>query len=96
MIYWVMYDITENKVRNKVVKMLKNKGLMRVQKSIFIGEMNKNQKDELKIFLEMETSDVTDSVFIFPTSRDYLYDTDLIGNGFDKELVANETISKFI
>ena len=91
-----MYDITENKVRNKVVKMLKNKGLMRVQKSIFIGEMNKNQKDELKIFLEMETSDVTDSVFIFPTSRDYLYDTDLIGNGFDKELVANETISKFI
>ena len=45
MIYWVMYDISVTKTRNKAVKACKNKGLYRVQKSIFLGELNKNQKD---------------------------------------------------
>lgn len=35
MLYWVMYDISETKTRNKAVKICKNKGLYRVQKSIF-------------------------------------------------------------
>ena len=47
MLYWVMYDISETKIRNKAVKICKNKGLYRVQKSIFLGSLNKNQKDEL-------------------------------------------------
>ena len=96
MLYWVMYDITENKIRNRAVKACKNKGLYRVQKSIFLGQLNKNQKDELKIIMEKLVDEKTDSIYIFPTSTDYLYDTDMIGNGFDKELVNNEIISKFI
>lgn len=96
MLYWVMYDITENKIRNRAVKACKNKGLYRVQKSIFLGQLNKNQKDELKIIMEKLVDEKTDSIYIFPTSTDYIYDTDMIGNGFDKELVSNEIISKFI
>ena len=46
MLYWVMYDISDTKVRNKAVKACKNKGLYRVQKSIFLGTLNKNAKDE--------------------------------------------------
>lgn len=96
MIYWVMYDISDNGIRNKVVKVCKNKGLYRVQKSIFLGQMNKNDKDEFKIMIEKLVNNNTDSVYIFPSERDYLYDTDFIGNGFDKELVSNEIVSKFI
>jgi CRISPR-associated protein Cas2 len=91
-----MYDISENKTRNKAAKYCKNKGLYRVQKSIFLGELNKNQKDELKIMLEMIVDEDTDSIYIFPSSRDYLYDTEFIGKGFEKELVSNEVVSKFI
>lgn len=96
MLYWVMYDISEAKNRNKAVKACKNKGLYRVQKSIFLGVLNKNQKDELKIIMERIVDKSTDSIYIFPSTTDFLYDTDLIGNGFDKELVSNNVVSKFI
>lgn len=96
MLYWVMYDISVTKTRNKAVKECKNKGLYRVQKSIFLGELNKNQKDELKIIMERLANHETDSIYIFPSTHELLYDTDLIGNGFDKELVSNEIVSKFI
>ncbi|WP_244834960.1 CRISPR-associated endonuclease Cas2 [Clostridium sp. BJN0001] len=96
MLYWVMYDISDNKIRNKAVKECKNKGLYRVQKSIFLGELNKNQKDELKIKMEMLIDIDTDSIYIFPTSKDNIYDTDILGNGFDRELVANDVVSKFL
>lgn len=96
MLYWVMYDISNTKIRNKVVKICKDKGLYRVQKSIFLGELNKNQKDEIKVYMEMLIEEETDSIYIFPTSVDYIYDTDIIGNGFDRKLVSNEIISKFI
>lgn len=96
MLYWVMYDISDNKIRNRAVKECKNKGLYRVQKSIFLGELNKNQKDELKIKMEMMIDIETDSIYIFPTSKDSIYDTDIIGNGFDRELVSNDIVSKFL
>ena len=96
MLYWVMYDISETKIRNKAVKICKNKGLYRVQKSIFLGSLNKNQKDELKIMMERIVDKDTDSIYIFPSTTELLYDTKLIGNGFDKELVSNNVISKFI
>lgn len=96
MLYWVMYDITETKIRNKVIKVLKDKGLYRVQKSIFLGKLNKNQKDELKIIVEQCYNEGTDSIYIFPTTTEYLYETDIIGSGFDRELVSNATVSKFL
>lgn len=96
MLYWVMYDISETKIRNRAVKACKNKGLYRVQKSIFLGQLNKNEKDELKIMLEGLVDEATDSIYIFPTSSEYIYDTDIIGNGFDRKLVSNEIVSKFI
>ena len=37
-----------------------------------------------------------DSIYIFPSTKEFLYDTDLIGNGFDKELVSNGIVSNFI
>ena len=33
MLYWVMYDISDNKQRNRAVKACKNKGLYRVQRA---------------------------------------------------------------
>ncbi len=96
MLAWVVYDISENKIRNRAVKACKDKGLYRVQKSVFLGTLNKNQRDELKIIMEDLIDKRTDSVYIFPSERKYLDYTELIGQGFDKELIADVVNSKFI
>lgn len=96
MLAWVVYDISETKIRNRAVKACKNKGLYRVQKSVFLGTLNKNQRDELKIIMEDLIDKKTDSVYIFPSEKKYLDCTELIGQGFDKELIADVVESKFI
>lgn len=76
MLYWVMYDISNNRDRNRAVKACKNKGLYRVQKSIFLGELNKNQKDELKIMMEQIVNENSDSKRILKSIE--IYEEDII------------------
>lgn len=45
----VMYDIEENKIRNRVIDILKDYGLERIQYSVFGGELNKNMREEMVI-----------------------------------------------
>ena len=80
MLVWVMYDIADDKIRRKAIKICKNVGLYRVQKSIFLGDI-----EDLK----------NDSVYVFTMSKKELNKAGLIGQAFDKELVTDEIISKF-
>ncbi len=95
MLIWVIYDIASNKVRSKVAKHCKNAGLYRVQKSVFLGELEDNTLDELKLRIEDMVDLDNDSVYVFPMSRAELKKAGLIGQAFDKELVTDEIISKF-
>jgi len=47
MLYWLIYDISENKIRGKIASKCKNYGLFRVQKSSFIGNLSKNKAEML-------------------------------------------------
>lgn len=96
MLTWVIYDITDDKTRSKVSKTCKNKGLYRVQKSAFLGALNKNQIDELKMICEDVINPDSDSVYIFPMCEDDFKKVKLLGNGFDKELVNDKLKSMFI
>lgn len=40
MLFFIMYDISDNKVRNLVVKYLIKKGCVRIQKSIFLANLS--------------------------------------------------------
>ena len=51
MLTWVIYDITSNKIRNNVIRKCKNVGLYRVQKSVFLGDLEDNKFDELELEL---------------------------------------------
>lgn len=95
MLVWVIYDITSNKTRNTIIKKCKNIGLYRVQKSVFLGEIESNQFDELKIILNDLIEADTDSVYLFPMSKAELKQAGILGQAFDKELVTDEIISKF-
>lgn len=95
MLVWVMYDITSNKIRGKVIKSCKNIGLYRVQKSVFLGDIEENDFDELKVKLNDVIELDEDSVYIFSMSKKELNRAGLLGQAFDKELVTDEIISKF-
>jgi len=43
----VSYDIEDNKTRTKISEACKDYGLIRIQYSVFIGELNHNRRDEL-------------------------------------------------
>ena len=90
-----MYDIADDKIRRKAIKICKNVGLYRVQKSIFLGDIEENDFDEVKLRLEDTVDLKNDSVYVFTMIKKELNKAGLIGQAFDKELVTDEIISKF-
>lgn len=96
MLIWIIYDIEEDKKRTKIAKACKNKGLYRVQKSAFLGTLNKNQLDELKILCEDIINPDKDSVYIFPMCEDDFKKVKLLGQAFDKKLVTDEVKALFV
>ena len=96
MLTWVVYDISDDKVRNKVAKLCKGYGLYRVQKSAFLGDMNKNQIDELVLQFKEITNEEKDSVYVFPMCEDDFKKVKMIGIPFDKDLVSDEVNALFV
>jgi CRISPR-associated protein Cas2 len=90
---WVIYDISDDGVREKVAKKCKGYGLYRVQKSAFLGDLNRNEADSLALECE-EVIKEADSVFVFPMCDECFKKIKLIGEGFDKELVSDRKITK--
>ncbi len=96
MLTWVVYDITNDKVRNRIAKICKNYGLYRVQKSAFLGDINRNQIDELVLQCKELTNREKDSVYIFPMCDEDFKKVKMIGIPFDKDLVADEVKALFV
>lgn len=95
MICWVMYDIKKNRTRNKVVKACKTSGLYRVQKSVFLGSLEENEKDTLHLMIKDLVDEENDSVYIFPMNKSELKQTALLGQAFDKKLITDEVKALF-
>jgi CRISPR-associated protein Cas2 len=93
---WIIYDIADDKTRNKIAKACLNKGLYRVQKSAFLGTLNKNQIDELKIICDDNIDHEIDSVYIFPMCEDDFKKVKLLGQAFDKDFVTDEIKALFV
>ncbi len=93
---WVIYDISDDKIRNKVAKACKDKGLYRVQKSAFLGSINRNLLDELTIICEDIMDTEVDSIYIFPMCKDDFRKVILLGQAFDKKLVTDEVKAFFV
>jgi CRISPR-associated protein Cas2 len=93
MLVWVIYDISENRIRSRVAKLCKNYGLFRVQKSAFLGDLNRTQSDSLALECEAVVEE-SDSVYVFPMCEDCFDNIKLIGAGFDRELVAGMMLTK--
>ena len=93
MLVWVIYDISDDRIRGKVAQICKGYGLYRVQKSAFLGDLNKNELDAIALECE-EQIEESDSIFVFPLCDDCFKKIKLIGEGFDKELVSDKVVTK--
>lgn len=96
MIVWVMYDIQDDRARTKIAKLCQQAGLYRVQYSVFLGTLNGHEKDTLQLQIEDFMDPDTDSVYIFPMSRQELQQTVLLGQAFDKKLVTDRVKALFL
>lgn len=92
---WIIYDIVEDKSRNRVAKVCKKAGLIRVQKSVFLGKLESNRFDELsEICLDL-IDEKTDSIYLFPFCQEDFRKIKVLGQGFDKKLVNDEVLAMF-
>lgn len=93
---WFIYDISSDRSRKKVADECKNQGLYRVQKSVFLGSLNSNRVDEI-VEKSRELIDVkTDSLYVIPICKEDFAKVQILGQGFDGELVADELLTKVI
>lgn len=92
---WIVYDIVEDGVRNRVAKQCKKFGLQRVQKSVFLGKLENNRFDELGEVCRDLIDEDTDSVYLFPFCQEDFRRINVLGQGFDRKLVNDEILAKF-
>lgn len=62
----VMYDISEDAPRNNLIKRLRYYGLRRIQKSVFCGLLEIEERFELASEFDFYLSSDKDSIALFP------------------------------
>ncbi len=97
MIFFVMYDIESNKVRTLVSKYLEKKGCTRIQKSIFLADLDRNIFDEIRSDLvEVQSCyENKDSIILVPISTDYLQSMKVIGQTVDVDIITKSINTLF-
>ncbi len=69
MFIWLFYDIRKNRIRSRVARYCKQAGLRRVQKSVFVGKINKSPLKRLQQDIANLIHPKTDVVHIQPINR---------------------------
>jgi CRISPR-associated protein Cas2 len=96
MLTWVVYDISKDRTRTKVAKRCLDFGLYRVQKSVFLGDIASNRIEEIILFSRELMNLETDSVYVFPMCQEDFGKVRILGQGFDRQLVADELLTKIL
>lgn len=91
-----MYDIQQDKRRRKVAKLCKVQGLYRVQKSVFLGELDDRLLEGLVAESRKLIDEAEDSVYIFPMCRQDFRRVVTLGQAFDRQLVTDEIRTMFL
>jgi CRISPR-associated protein Cas2 len=96
MLTWVVYDISKDRTRTKIADRCLDFGLQRVQKSVYLGDIPPNRVEEILQFSRELLNLETDAVYVFPMCKDDFQKVRIVGQGFDKQDVAGEVLTKVI
>jgi len=64
--YLVIYDVTDDNLRNKVSELLKDYGLQRIQYSAFIGQLRRDKLKSLTVDLKKLIREAVENVQLYP------------------------------
>ncbi len=95
MITWVLYDIENDRSRSRVARFCKQTGLYRVQLSVFVGMLGRNEKDTLALKIGEEINESRDKVYIFAMTKEEMSQSVLLGQAFDRKLVTDKIRQMF-
>lgn len=97
MVYFIMYDIENDKVRNLIAKYLKKNGCTRVQRSVFLASSNREKFNEIHQTLKQvqEFYDNSDSIIVVPVTPDSLRTMKLIGQNISIDLALGNNNTLF-
>jgi len=90
MLFFVMYDIEDHKVRRHLAKYLIKNGCMRMQKSVFIGNTAAKRYREIAETLEEVNSMYKndDSILILPVTKESMVQLNVIGKDLNYKMVT--------
>lgn len=97
MIFFIMYDIENDKIRTQLSKYLKKKGCTRIQKSIFLIKTERSKFAEIAQTLKEinELYDNEDSIIMIPVSTDEIRAMKLIGQNVDIDIILQNKNTLF-
>lgn len=97
MLFFIMYDITSNKVRRLVAKYLKEKGCSRIQRSIFLADLPAGDYEIIRTDLAAVQAayDNDDSILILPVSDGYLNAMKIIGHDINLDIITHKKNTLF-
>ncbi len=98
MICFVMYDIEDNRVRQQIAKYLLRKGCVRVQKSVYLAQLERKTYQEIADALgEIQAMyDNQDSIMLVPISEQELYKMRVIGQQISLDVITGGPNTLFI
>jgi len=97
MLFFIMYDIENNKVRTMVAHYLEKKGCIRIQKSIFLANLDAKVNEQIRDDLKSVQAcyDNHDSILIVPVPSDYLLTMKVIGKSIDTDIILGTKSTLF-
>ncbi|MEW5817887.1 MAG: CRISPR-associated endonuclease Cas2 [Spirochaetota bacterium] len=82
----VIFDIPDDKIRNKIGEACKDYGLQRIQYSAFLGDINHNRRDELRQRLRRTLGRKKGNIQIYPfCDKDLKLRSEIINQGSKEE-----------
>ncbi len=90
MLYMIMYDIENNKIRTHIAKYLIKKGCMRIQKSVYIAKGTSREMKEIsQILYEINAAYANnDSIFVLPIPQEKFNNMKVIGKNMSFEIIT--------
>ncbi|MCS6990442.1 MAG: CRISPR-associated endonuclease Cas2 [Chitinophagales bacterium] len=97
MLYLIMYDIENDKVRNRISRYLERKGCVRIQKSVFVARTEPKVFEEIHETLREVQSfyDNRDSIILVPANSSDLRSMKIIGKELYLEAILDKPNSLF-
>ncbi|GIV39388.1 MAG: hypothetical protein KatS3mg033_1188 [Thermonema sp.] len=97
MLFVVMYDIQDNRIRTAIARYLIEHGMVRIQKSVYLGNLPpqtyKQISEDLQAVNEMYENQ--DSILVLPLSRDELRSMKVIGKELQIDLMLGNNNTFF-